>query len=104
MWYFWIFFLEDYRKTRELKKKNDLFYLNWVDQEVSSSPNPFFFDTDFFIIYFILLFRGTPATYGSSEARGEIRAVAASLHHSHSNAGSKPHLQHTPQLTAVPDP
>jgi len=33
-----------------------------------------------------------------------IRAVAASLHHSHSNAGSKPRLQPTPQLTATPDP
>ena len=30
--------------------------------------------------------------------------AAASLHHSHSNAGSEPHLQPTPQLMAVPDP
>ena len=30
--------------------------------------------------------------------------VAASLHHSHSNVGSEPHLQPTPQLTATPDP
>ena len=28
---------------------------------------------------------------------GSIRAVAAGLHHSHSNAGSKPHLQPTPR-------
>ena len=26
--------------------------------------------------------------YGGSEARGQIRAVAAGLHHSHSNSGS----------------
>ena len=32
------------------------------------------------------LFRATPEAYGGSQARGLIRAVAASLHHSHSNA------------------
>ena len=41
--------------------------------------------------------------YGSSQARGWIRAVAASLHHSHRNAGSELHLQPTPQLMAIPD-
>ena len=41
--------------------------------------------------------------YGGSQARGLIRAVAASLHHSHSNARSKPSLQHTPQLMETPD-
>ena len=39
-----------------------------------------------------LLFRATPAVYGSSQARGRIGAAAANLYHSHSNAGSKPHL------------
>ena len=42
--------------------------------------------------------------YGGSQARGTIRAVAASLSHSHSNAESNPQLQTTPQLTATPDP
>ena len=42
--------------------------------------------------------------YGSSQARGLIRAVAAGLHPSHSNARSELHLQPTPQLTAMPDP
>ena len=37
--------------------------------------------------------------YGDSQARGLIRAVAASLHHNHSNARSEPRLQPTPQLT-----
>ena len=32
--------------------------------------------------------QGHTAAYGSSQARGRIRAVAASLHHSHSSAGS----------------
>ena len=39
-----------------------------------------------------------PETYGGSQARGPIGAVAAGLHQSHSNAGPKP----TPQLTATP--
>ena len=41
---------------------------------------------------------------GSSQARGEIVATAAVLHHSHSNMGSEPHLRPTSQLTATPDP
>ena len=35
---------------------------------------------------------------------GQIRAAAADLYHSHSNAGSELHLCPTPQLTAMPDP
>ena len=35
---------------------------------------------------------------------GQIGAAAASLHQSHSNAGSEPRLRSTPQLTATPDP
>ena len=42
--------------------------------------------------------------YGSSQARGQIRAVAASLHHSHSNDRSKLHLQPPPELPAMLDP
>ena len=50
------------------------------------------------------LFRAAPTAYGGSQARGLIRATAASLHNSHSNAGSEPHLGPTPQLTAPLDP
>ena len=35
-----------------------------------------------------MLFRVACAAYGSSQARGRIRATAAGLHHSHSNTGS----------------
>ena len=42
--------------------------------------------------------------YRGSQARGQIRAVAAGLHHSHSNAGSKLHLGPLSQLMATPDP
>ena len=45
---------------------------------------------------------GTPAVYGSSQARGRIRAIAAGLHHS--NTGSEPRVRPTPQVTATPDP
>ena len=33
--------------------------------------------------------------YGGSQARGQIGAVAASLHHSHSNMGSEPRMTYT---------
>ena len=54
--------------------------------------------------FFLGLFRATPMTYGGSQATGQIRIVAANLHHSHSNAEPEPRLQPTPQLMAMPDP
>ena len=51
-----------------------------------------------------MLFRASPTSHGSSQARGQIGATVAGLHHSHSNEGSEQHLQLTPQLTATPDP
>ena len=41
---------------------------------------------------------------GGPQARTGIRAAAASLQHSHSNAESKPSLRPTPQLMATLDP
>ena len=41
--------------------------------------------------------------YGGSQSRGLIGAVAAGLHQSHSNGGSEPRLQPTPQFRATPD-
>ena len=58
-----------------------------------------------FVFFVFLSFsRAAPVAYGASQARGRIRAVAAGLHHSHSNTGSEPHLRPTPQLTATLDP
>ena len=37
----------------------------------------------------------TPMAYGSSQARNEIRAAAASLSHNHSNAGSTVSMTYT---------
>ena len=42
--------------------------------------------------------------YGGSQARDPIGAMAATLRHSHSNAGFEPRLQPTPQLRETPDP
>ena len=53
---------------------------------------------------FFLLLRATPTAYGNFQARVWIRATAAALRHSHSNAGSKLCLPPTPQLMAMPDP
>ena len=55
-------------------------------------------------VIFFIFFRAAPEAHGGSQARGQIGAVAAGLHHSHSHAGSKPHLRPTPELTATPDP
>ena len=40
--------------------------------------------------------------YGGSQTKGRIGAAAAGLRHNH-NAGSEPHLQLIPQLTATLD-
>ena len=53
---------------------------------------------------FFLLFRAVPVVCGTSQAKGRIGAVASGLCHSHSNARSEPHLQPTPQFTAMLDP
>ena len=47
--------------------------------------------------------RAAPSAYGGSQARGPVRAVAAGLHHRHSNERSEPRSQPTPQLMAMPD-
>ena len=57
----------------------------------NSSFLPYGSVIDFFIIFVFCLFRAAPATYGSSQARGLIRALAAGLQHSHYNAGSLTH-------------
>ena len=59
-----------------------------------------------FFLFFCLfgISWAAPAAYGDSQARGPIGAVAIGLRQSHSNVGSEPRLQPTPQLTATPDP
>ena len=61
----------------------------------------------FFLFFFFFsfgLFRAASMAHGGSQARGRVGAAAAGLCYSHSNEGSEPHLQPTPQFTATPDP
>ena len=55
------------------------------------------------VVVVVVISWAAPAAYGGSQARGRIGAVATGLRQSHSNAGSEPRLQPTPQLTATPD-
>ena len=57
----------------------------------------------FFTFIFVFLDK-TSMAYGGSQARGRIRAVAAGLCYSHSNARSEPHLWPTLQLMETSDP
>ena len=59
----------------------------------------FFFFFGLFVISWAALM-----AYEGFQDRGQIGAVATDLHQSHSNAGSEPRLQPTPQLMAMPDP
>jgi len=63
----------------------------------------FFFCLFVFVVVVVAISWAAPAAYGGSQARGRIGAVATGLRQSHSNAGSEPRLQPTPQLTAMPD-
>ena len=69
----------------------------------------FFFFLSFFfffvvvVVVIVAISWAAPAAYGDSQARGLIGAVATGPRQSHSNAGSEPRLQPTPQLTATPD-
>jgi len=56
-----------------------------------------------FFFFFSAISWAAPAAFGGSQARGLIGAVATGPCQSHSNAGSEPSLQPTPQLTATPD-
>ena len=51
-------------------------------------PNTSYFPTIclFLPFFFFCLFRAAPMTYGGSQARDQIGAVVAGLHHSHRNA------------------
>ena len=60
-----------------------------------------------FIFFFFLSFsllRATRTVHGGCQAKGPIGAVATSLHQGHSNSGSKPSPQPTPQLMGTLDP
>ena len=57
----------------------------------------------FIYLFIYLLFSTTPVAYGGSQAKGQIRAAAVSLYHSHNNTRSELHLPPTGQLKAILD-
>ena len=69
-----------------------------------SNPSIYIYIYIYIYYYYYCLFRAAPAAYGGSQARSQIGAVVAGLHHSYSNAGSKLHQQPTPQFMAMPGP
>ena len=64
----------------------------------------FFNKQKVYILIFFFFFMAAPKAYGGSQAKDRIGAVAAGLHHSHSNARSKLCMQLTSQLMATRDP
>ena len=54
-------------------------------------------------LHFFFFFRAAVAAYGGSQVKARLRAAAASLCHSYSNARSEPYLQPTPEPTATLD-
>ena len=74
---------------------------------VSEAPDSVYSSVNCLVLFFFFFFhffRATPMAFGNSDARGWTGATAAGLCHSHSNMGSEPHLQPTPQPMAMPDP
>ncbi|MDD0205415.1 hypothetical protein PSY49_23450, partial [Shigella flexneri] len=57
------------------------------------------------MVIIIIIFTAAPVIYGGSQARGQIGAAAADLHHSHSHSHtrSKLHLRPIPKLAATGD-
>ena len=102
-------YFQSQRQKQEQQKKTTIRSL----QENTAGPSYYyylkflFFYFLFLFIYFFCLFvfsRAAAVAYGGSQARGLIGAATDGLQQSHSNAGSEPHLQPTPQLAVTLDP
>jgi len=80
-------------------------FTKWPHIVVPLEGNRVDFLVSFFLFFFVFLLClwATPSAYGGSQASGRIGAVATGLHQSHSNVGSEPCLQPTPQVKATPD-
>ena len=51
--------------------------------------------SSFFVVVAFFV-KAASVAYGCSQARDQIGAIAARLHHNHTSVGSKPHLRPTP--------
>ena len=81
--------------------------MGWSGPPIIQSPVPPHFTSLRTLCVCVCLFViswAAPSTYGGSQARCRVGAVATGLRQNHSNAGSEPCLQPTPQLTATPGP
>ena len=82
-------------------------HINWSTHYTESIINTLSIFTPPYEVgtfFFFCLFRAAHVAYEGSQARGHIRAVAARLHHNHSNARSELCLQPTPHLAATLNP
>ena len=55
-------------------------------------------------IFFSFFPMAPPVAYGNFQTKGQIRAAAVGLHHSHGNTISEPHLQPMLKLVATLGP
>ena len=86
-----------------LSLQRDIFYwVSRIDGEQWTFLRLYRMNIYLFICLFAISW-ADPSAYGGSQARGLIRTAATGPCQSHSNAGSQPRLQPTPQLTATPD-
>ena len=83
-------------KAASLQMQGKILCLNSLNCQKKKLTGRFFF--------FLVLSRAAAMAYGGSQVRGLIGAVAAGLHHSHSNGESERGLWPTTQLMAMPYP
>ena len=83
-------------------ESNSLALFFSTERGIFQSPKVLFCFIYLFVYLFIYLFRAGPTAYGSSQARGQIRAAVVGLYHSHGNLGSEPRLPPIPQPMATP--
>ena len=85
----WIF--EEGRKRRMICWLLSSLHLTFCPLLFCILP-PHSFGWEFPRFHFFFFYKAAPEVYGGSQARGRMGVIAASLCHSHSNAGSKPCL------------
>ena len=88
-----------------IEKKKKIIRENWKESDQSRMAFLEVFIVFWGVLFIYCLFKGYSHTpHGYSQPRDKIRAAAAQLHHSHSNARPKPHLWSTPQLIPLRGP
>ena len=88
------------RKERSILVRLGFATVTSIPQNLSGQTQQRFI----FCLSVLSFFRAAPTAYGGSQAGGQIRAIAAGLHHSHSNVRLESSLRPTRQLMAMPDP